>query len=379
MKNFLHFFQYHNAIPIALGVIVLGGGGVFAATNPEAIYSETQEVLSIDNSYLVGKDLAAYSPRAAILGVTEDDENYYVEYDFYTIDVAESVWRDVTRDEVMKVSKGDLGQYRDLGLYVTQQLKQVIERESSRLVKTQQNARNEETSSLVVATTYGGLIGALLDDTTEVLPGYTPVVTAPTTPTGLAVGPAEGSGSTSGGTATSQGGSASSRIGLQLLGNNPAKISIGTQYADLGAVLIDPFGTNVGIYMSVDGVDVVQWPGIDTSTTSVHVIEYRATDPQGNKVLVRRNVLVGDAQNPGGEVSESGNVRPVMQTPAPQPAPVNEPAPAQNVSSSTQEVMSDSEQVNEGNTTVVATSTSATTTVTDIPDGTSTTTDAIEL
>ena len=49
----LNFIQYHNAVPIALGIVVLGAGGAYAATNPESIYSATQTVISIDNTYLV--------------------------------------------------------------------------------------------------------------------------------------------------------------------------------------------------------------------------------------------------------------------------------------------------------------------------------------
>ena len=63
MKNLLHFLQYHNAIPITLGIIFLGAGATFAATNPEAIYSSTQEVVAVDNTYIVDKDLSTYTPR----------------------------------------------------------------------------------------------------------------------------------------------------------------------------------------------------------------------------------------------------------------------------------------------------------------------------
>ncbi len=312
-RGLLEFIQYHNAVPVALGIIVLGGGGVFAATNPEAIYSATEEVLTVDNTYLVGKDLTGYSPRAVITAVLEDEENYNVEYEFHTIDVEGYVWRDVVKKETMQVSKVDLGQYRDLGLYVTQQLRQVIEREAARLTKTQENARSAVTQ-LTVATTYGGLIGKFLDESTEVLPGYTPVVAPAQTAAVAAVfGPAEGG---EGGT-NHEGGSTSAsglKIGLQLLGNNPARIPVGTQYADLGAVLVDPYNTNVGVYLSINGEEKANWTGIDTSTTTAHTIEYRATDPSGAVITVRRIVLVGDAANPGGEVSEAGNVRPVVQT-----------------------------------------------------------------
>src|SRR3989344_8274492 len=178
IKNFL---AYNNALPIALGIAFLGAGGVFAATNPEAIYSEQQQVLSIDNSFIATKDLASYTPRAQILGVTEDSDNYFVSYKFYTIDLKDYVWQEVAKDEEMKVSKPDLGPYRDLGLYVTEQLKQIVDREGMRLKETQEIEQKNVTHK-VVATAYGGLVGKFLDSTTEELPGYTPVVTPPVPP-----------------------------------------------------------------------------------------------------------------------------------------------------------------------------------------------------
>ncbi len=339
MTPLLHFFQYHNAVPVALGILILGGTGVFAATNPEAIYSQQHEVLTVDNTYLVGKDLSSYSPRAVITAVTEDENDYFVEYEFHTIDVDEYVWKDVIKKVTMQVSKTDLGEYRDLGLYVTQQLRQVIEREASRLSKTQENARSAVTQ-LTVATSYGGLIGKFLDDSTETLPGYTPVVQPQVAAAAAVFGPADGSGN---GSTSNEAGSTSAsglKIGLQLLGNNPARIPLGASYADLGAVLVDPYQTNAGVYMRINGVEKATWTGIDTSTTTAHSIEYSATDPGGAVITVRRIVLVGDAANPGGEVSEAGNVRPAAP-PQVESENVNVESPAGEGGSTNEEASSD--------------------------------------
>src|SRR3989344_563899 len=303
MKNLLHFLQYHNAIPITLGIIFLGAGATFAATNPEAIYSSTQEVVAVDNTYIVDKDLSTYTPRVLITGVTEDVGNYYVAYDLSTI---------------------------DLGAYVTQQLKQNVERELARLRETQ-GIEKRNVSQKVVATIYGGLVGKFLDDKTETLPGYTPVVLPPAGPVASADPSAAGGG---GSNAPSSSGSPSSggssgKIGLQLLGNNPARISVGTSYIDLGAVLIDPYNTNVGVYAFLDGRETSS-PALDTSTTTSYRIEYRATEPGGSTIVVRRIVLVGNAPDPGGEISAAGNVNPPASAPAPDStsSPQAEPTPA---------------------------------------------------
>ena len=302
MQKLFHFLQYHNAVPIALGLVFLGSGITFAATNPDAIYSTEQEVISIDNTYLVDKDLAAYTPTVEIQGVTEDEEQYYVAYAFNTIDLEDYVWRDVSKEGMLKVSKADLGPYRDLGVYVTEQLKQLISRELARLTETQDFER-KQVSQKVVATIYGGLVGKMLNATTETLPGYTPVVTPPVETSSQVASAAGASGASSGGSSGGQ----SALLSLQVLGNNPARIPVGATYVDLGVVLLDPTNSNLGYHTFVNDVEMVV-PQIDTSTSTAHTIEYRATDPNGVKLVARRIVLVGDAADPGGEVSVAGNI-----------------------------------------------------------------------
>ena len=245
MRGLLDFFKYNNLVPITLGVVFLGAGAAAAAT-PEgrdaaaaAVLSQEQTVLSIDNTYIANKDLSAYAPRAQILGVTEDEDTYYVSYVIATIDLQDYVWKDVQKSEVMKVSKPDLGPYRDLGVYVTQQLKQILDRELAYLKDVQEKER-KQVSQAVVATTYGGLIGQFLDTNMETLPGYTPVVVAPPEVAGQPSSGSneQGAGGSSGPTgATVSGGS--SQIGIQVLGNNPARVPLRASYIDLGAVLLD--------------------------------------------------------------------------------------------------------------------------------------------
>ena len=173
------FLQYNNAVPVALSILILGGGSAFAATDPAAVYSAQQQVVSIDNTYIANKDLSVYSPQAQITAVTEDTDTYYVAYDFTTIDLVNSTWQDTTKQRSLKVSKAMLGN-NDLGLYVAEQLKENVAAELVRLKDTQEIEKKSVTQK-VVATVYGGLIGKMLDSSTETLPGYTPVI-APTPP-----------------------------------------------------------------------------------------------------------------------------------------------------------------------------------------------------
>lgn len=297
----LNFLRYNNAVPVALSLILVGGASTFAATNPQAVYSETKTVLSVDNTYLVGKDLASYSPRTQIDNVTEDADNYYVAYKLYTIDLEDSVWKDVVKNQTMKVSKMLLGQYRDLGVYVTQQLKENIDQENRRLRETQE-IEKKVVSQKVVATAYGGLIGKMLDETMETLPGYTPVVTPPPAPeTQVASAGASDSNSSQSSTNTpsesqpQQPANPQGAPTLEVLGGNPAELQKGQTYIDLGAAITGPTDADraLGIKVYVNGNEVPA-PSIDTSAAGEWTITYKATNQQGLTGSAQRIVRVTD-------------------------------------------------------------------------------------
>lgn len=79
--------------------------------------------------------------------------------------------------QTLTVSKTLLGD-DDLGLYTAGQLKDLVSHEADRLQETQDIARRTMTQK-TVATAYSGLVGTFLDEKTETLPGYTPVVAQP--------------------------------------------------------------------------------------------------------------------------------------------------------------------------------------------------------
>ena len=81
---------------------------------------------------------------------------------------------------------------------------------------------------------------------------------------------------------------------LQINGNNPATIDVGTSYNDLGAVITAPQAdTDLGITVVVD--DATSTNGtvtIDTSKPGTHTILYTVTDAQGLTGSVTRTVDV---------------------------------------------------------------------------------------
>ena len=79
---------------------------------------------------------------------------------------------------------------------------------------------------------------------------------------------------------------------IQINGANPATVSIGASYNDLGAAITGPTADlNLGILTFLNGtkVDAIQ---LDTSTTSTSTIDYVVTDQFGTAATATRTVIV---------------------------------------------------------------------------------------
>ncbi len=301
MGTLIRFLSYHNAVPVTLSLVLLGAGAAFAAT-PEvqdAVFQKESRVVAIDNTYLVQKDLSNYSPRVSISAVTEDTDAYYVSYTLSTINVTDGVWKDVNEVKTMKVDKGVLGTTLDLGLYVTEQLRQVVDSQVAYL-REAQAIEQRQVSQKVIATEYSGLVGKFLDTQTEVLPGYVPVIVPPPAP--VAQTPAEGQVASASGAAVEVPNTSSSTGDnvapvLTVMGNNPARIPLRASYVDLGAAVTDNVQSNISIRYMLNGVAVTNVQ-IDTTVPGNHTIVYEATDPSGNTGRAERTVEVYDPAPP---------------------------------------------------------------------------------
>ena len=111
-------------------------------------------------------------------------------------------------------------------------------------------------------------------------------------------GSGTGSSSSSAGTDSSSSGTDTEPPVITILGNNPATIEMGANYADLGATVSDNRDTNLGVHVFIEGVEV-QAVSLDTSTSSTHTIEYRATDSAGNTGIATRTVNVEESVSSG--------------------------------------------------------------------------------
>lgn len=340
-----NFLKYNNLVPITLSVVLLGSATTFAATNPDVIIDSEEQILSIDNTYIAEINLRNFTPSVTILQVKEDNEFYYVEYEFTTIELLDGVWQDVTTPETMKIPRSRLGKYRDLGLYVTEELNEKIKAEEKRLAETQQFEKRQVTRKKVNKT-YKGLVGGFLSSEVRTIDKYKPVIKPPKPrqepstfarppavpprqeaperltieeqvesiavqepvvagTTSVAVPTAEtgttterdGAGSDTGGssgaaadTATSSGRSNEPPL-LTILGDNPVRIPVGERYTDLGAAVTDDHDMELTVEVFVDGVPVDQVQ-LNTTTATTYSVFYQSTDREGAVGQAERIVQV---------------------------------------------------------------------------------------
>lgn len=313
LKKIIQFIKYNNAFSIGFALVFLSFGGALAA-GPEgrqavadAVYNEKETIRSIDNSYIVNVDLNSYVPKVQITSVTEDEEFYYVAYTLYSIDIVNSVWQQAEKINTLKVAKNDLGK-RDLGSYVTGELKEIIDRQVSLLKETQNFEKRNGATDKVVVTEYSGLVGKFLDAKEDKIQGYVPVKSSVSEPeTAVSSSPSSTIETTSPQPNTGQTGSvktSSSSISvvggddtipptLTILGNNPARLNVNDSYVDLGVYVTDNKSINIGYSVALDGKAVGQI-SIDTIKPGEHEITYTATDQAGNITTATRMVIITD-------------------------------------------------------------------------------------
>lgn len=187
MNKFLNFIKYHNAFSISISAI-LAISGVSLAASPEirqdvtaALVSQRESVRSVDNARLLAADLERFNPALQIKEIAQDEDNYYIRYTFRTLAIGDSVWQEVRPEKTLKVSKKAI-EGKDLGLYIAEELGEVIDYELSYLKEVKTTEQKKGRSQKVVAIEYAGLIGKFLNPEEKVFPGYEPVVKPPPPP-----------------------------------------------------------------------------------------------------------------------------------------------------------------------------------------------------
>lgn len=188
-QKIINFVKYHNAFTIGLILAFVFSGAIFASEDlRDAVIGETIVTQSgVDNSALLAADLDNFDFGMTITGVSEDPEpsssasygagpqNYYVDYTYQTLAIKDNVWQVISRQATLTVSKVALAD-QDLGLYVAEELGEIVDSELAYLKEVQQKEKEKGQTFVQETTKYTGLIGLVLNPVTKELPGYEPVV-----------------------------------------------------------------------------------------------------------------------------------------------------------------------------------------------------------
>jgi len=178
IQKVVKFVKYHNAFSIGLVLVFLITASAFADEEirntllGEEIVIEKQ---GIDNTVILSADLDNFDFQLQITGVSEDTQNYYIDYSYNSLAIKDDIWQEVTREETLTVSKKALAG-RDLGLYVTEELGETADCELAYLKEVQTAEKQKGKTEIVETTDYTGLIGLVLDIKNKILPGYEPVI-----------------------------------------------------------------------------------------------------------------------------------------------------------------------------------------------------------
>lgn len=179
-QKIIDFIKYHNAVSIGVSLILVL---TFSAMASEDVRNAVigEEIITeqgIDNSQLLSADIENFDINLKIENVSEDEENYYIDYTLNTIAVRENIWQPVIKSEKFTVNKQGLGN-RDLGIYLAEEFSEAVRGEMIYLKEAQRNERERGRTQIVRTTDYTGLIGLTLDLKNKILPGYEPVVKPP--------------------------------------------------------------------------------------------------------------------------------------------------------------------------------------------------------
>ena len=180
-SGLFNFIKYHNAFVIIVMFVFAVSFSALAASEDlrdEVLGEKIVTESGIDNSALLAADLENFDLEMKILDVREDEDNYYLDYQFKTLGIQENVWQIILRQKELEISKKVLtGQ--DLGLYVTEELGEVIDYELAYLKEVQENENKKGDDRIVQETKYEGLLGLIISTKTKELPPEYELVVKP--------------------------------------------------------------------------------------------------------------------------------------------------------------------------------------------------------
>lgn len=174
LKKFIYFIKYNNATIFLLVFILIFGGSVFASeAGKEALGQKSTVVQGVDNTLLLQADLENFNMEYKIERIESDDLYYYVTFTFIDLNEINNVWQYELKEKTRKVSKKIK---KDLGIYLAEELNEENNLRISELKGEQADALMVGEQKRVETVEYSGIIGAILDTTGKIFPGYEPVI-----------------------------------------------------------------------------------------------------------------------------------------------------------------------------------------------------------
>ena len=250
----------------------------------------TKASATVDVSAILNINFDNFDLDLQITEITEDDKNFFVAYQFYTMAIKERTWQKIVKTKQMSISKTIL---KDATLenYLSEELGEVVDNEIVYLKEVQKIQRDKllkEQQLLVensrqVASEYSALIGKSLEfDAPAPAVAIKEIAPAPSAPAPVTVIEEIKT--------TSQGIIDNEAPTIIIQGNNPALVQLGSSYLDLGAKVTDNISSGLGVKTEGDTVN--------TSTKGSYFVDYIAVDEAGNVAKATREVIVYDYEKP---------------------------------------------------------------------------------
>lgn len=164
-NKIVHFLQYHNLTLVILMFIIGFGTASLASENVRsAIFDKEVREVGVDNTMLLTADIDNFDFQPQITDIEEDENYYYVDYQYKTLGVKDNVWQEVIQEKELKVPKEVLAQSnKDLPSYITEEIGEVIMHEYQLLKDSQKIAREQGLTKKQKVIAYRGLIGKILN------------------------------------------------------------------------------------------------------------------------------------------------------------------------------------------------------------------------
>jgi len=144
--------MYNNIIPIGVAVMFVGGAGAFAAQTVISDAEVTRATVEVNTVMLMKLDIDALNDELEIISIDDVDSHYEVTYRFNTLTAVDGVWKEVIKEDVLKVRNKDrFANLKELREYLNEELYEVVQQDRVFLARAQKEAQTESSPELSLA------------------------------------------------------------------------------------------------------------------------------------------------------------------------------------------------------------------------------------